>query len=736
MTTKIPGGLITVALLLASASAQTGDDWPREYTSEDGKALVIYPPQVDAWEDFRILDAHAAISFRMRRESKPMLGAVRLRMNTVVDRQKRRVSIRNVRVTESMFPSFGRALTRSIEPELKRVVPTAFPAVPLDLLLAGMDLEPVSAKEEPLSVDPPELIVSRRDALLIVLDGDPVFEPIEGTELEVVVNTASTLLRHRATRRYFLLDNRHWLEAPALPGPWQAASVLPADFQRLPDSPRLKTIRAHVPGKPHRGDTLPEVHVRTSPAELIVTHGEPRFRPVARTGLLYVINTEADVFLDSSDGLYYVLLSGRWYRSNGKDDPITYAGDDLPDAFWKIPSSHVCGRVLSSVPGTRLADESMIVSRIPERARAYRDRMQVDVSYVGEPEFVRIEGTEVERAVNTCFDVLRVAGRCYACIQGVWFVGATPRGPWSVADDVPPGIYTIPPTSPSYPVTYVVVVGSDAGWVDFEYWPGYLGTYDHEGTLVHGTGYRWRHDPRYYRHAWRHWRHESRDCGGFDPTWGTGAYYDHLSGRFRRSWSARRHQTRRRFRGGIYDTWPEEAVRQNPLNLERSEGPRRGDVRGRAVATSRDLYASKAGDVYRRSPDGSWERYQGEEWIPVRLDEDVARAAARQKAKVEAAAEARRARARERAEARKTARREAEKRRAEALERKREARRELKKAAEARQAARKRSRYYRSYRRGRGWRWNGWHLRRVLVPLPHGGMGGLGGFGGLGGIGW
>ena len=41
----------------------------------------------------------------------------------------------------------------------------------------------------------------------------------------------------------------------------------------------------------------------------------------------------------------------------------------------------------------------------------------------------------------------------------MWFVAATPQGPWLVASAVPAAIYTIPPTSPLYYVTYVRIYG-------------------------------------------------------------------------------------------------------------------------------------------------------------------------------------------------------------------------------------------------------------------------------------
>ena len=51
--------------------------------------------------------------------------------------------------------------------------------------------------------------------------------------------------------------------------------------------------------------------------------------------------------------------------------------------------------------------------------------------------------------MNTTEQVLKVDGKYYVCYQGAWFVGASPTGPWALAESVPPAIYTIPPSSPA-----------------------------------------------------------------------------------------------------------------------------------------------------------------------------------------------------------------------------------------------------------------------------------------------
>ena len=51
----------------------------------------------------------------------------------------------------------------------------------------------------------------------------------------------------------------------------------------------------------------------------------------------------------------------------------------------------------------------------------------------------------------------------YAVQNGIWFVATSVQGPWAVAASVPAVIYTIPPISSLYYVTYDRVYDSSPG---------------------------------------------------------------------------------------------------------------------------------------------------------------------------------------------------------------------------------------------------------------------------------
>ena len=73
--------------------------------------------------------------------------------------------------------------------------------------------------------------------------------------------------------------------------------------------------------KPSLANGVPTIYTTQDPAELIVFRGQPDFVPLSATQLLWAANTTSDVFIDTASSQYYVLLSGRWFRSGALTGP-------------------------------------------------------------------------------------------------------------------------------------------------------------------------------------------------------------------------------------------------------------------------------------------------------------------------------------------------------------------------------------------------------------------------------
>jgi hypothetical protein len=428
-----------------------------------------------------------------------------------------------------------------------------------------------------------------------------------------------------------------------------------------------------VPGRTIAADAVPRVFVSTVPAELLLLKGPPQYEPVSRTDLLWVTNTDSDLFRLGKAGLFYYLVSGRWFSSASLDGPWTFATEKLPEDFKKIPLEHPRSRVRASIPGTDEAIEAVLIAGIPHTARVnVKETKAPEVVYQGDPKFEAIEGTTVARAVNTDKDILKTGDVYYMCFEAVWFTSKSPNGPWEVARSVPKEIYSIPPSSSVHHVTYVTVEENSANddWVTFAYVAGYTGMMVAWGCAVWGTGYYYPpyvwyggFYPGYYAYprsygfnAWYNpWTGGyGRGAAVYGPYGGAGvgAVYNPRTGTYARgaaaygpyggrataqAWNPRTGTYGATRQGGnIYGNWGSSYVQRGDDWARTSHmtnyanGATTRSIRGEdAGAISRngpggrttiagteggDVYAGRDGNVYRKSTDGSWQQWNGSDW--------------------------------------------------------------------------------------------------------------------------
>jgi len=247
----------------------------------------------------------------------------------------------------------------------------------------------------------------------------------------------------------------------------------------------------------------PLVIVVTEPTELIVSDGDPSWSPVEGMALLFMSNTESNVFLDLTSGDHFLLLGGRWFRGSLGQVDVDWqavANDALPEAFADIAEDSSRSEVLSHVAGTAQARTALLENTLPHTSAVQREDTSFEADWDGDPQFETIdamtdEGDVVQYATNTPDSIFKVGHRYYACEQGVWFEASSAFGPWLVAVEIPDVIYDIPPSNPHYNVTYVRVYDVTPEVVYVGYTPGYLGSYYYHGSVVYGTG--WHYDPWY-----------------------------------------------------------------------------------------------------------------------------------------------------------------------------------------------------------------------------------------------
>ncbi|HZM49739.1 MAG TPA: hypothetical protein VFE68_04580, partial [Vicinamibacteria bacterium] len=650
--------------------------WPRAYATPSGGKIIVYQPQIASWEGQKQMTAYAAVSYEAKGAPKPALGSVKLEASTKVSVAERLVSFKDLRITESNFPTLPKEQTRDVVAEVDKSIPDQERVIALDRVLASVDRSQIIPKEVPgVKADPPVIFSSQTPAVLVNIDGEPIWSPIKENDLKYAVNTNWDLFLHDPTKTYYLRKEGVFLKAADLKGPWGPAGQLPGSFAKLPADDNWKEVKAVLPGKKIDAKQAPRVFVSTVPAEMILIEGKPAYQQVVGTSLYWVGNSDSDLFRVGQTGPVYFLVAGRWFSSPGFEGPWTFATPTLPADFQKIPLEHPRSRVLASVPGTAQAAEAVLLAQVPQTARVNKKQTKApEVAYAGEPKFEKVEKTKVERAVNTDKSIIKVGDMYYMCYEGVWFMGSSPTGPWTVASKVPGEIYEIPISSPVHNVTYVTVEDDDDDeWATFATAAMYTGVMVAWGCAVWGSG--WYYPPYYggfyggypyyrgyyptygYRASYNPWTGAySRGVSAYGPYGGAGvsARYNPRTGTYSRGaaaygpYGSRAAGSAYNPRTGAYgatrqgsnvygswgatsvqrgDQWATTARATNNMTgtttrATRTSGggaavSRTGPAGGTVARTgSGDVYAGRDGNVYRQSG-GSWQKYDNGNWGSV-----------------------------------------------------------------------------------------------------------------------
>jgi hypothetical protein len=641
--------------------------WPRQFS--DGTAtLVLHQPQVDKWPEFAKIHARSAVALTPAKGETAMYGALSMEAQTHVDLDSKSVALSAFTVTDIRFPAARDDAHAQTLPALTKNLLPAYPtSIALDRLLAYVDLSQITPRNAAVAVDPPPILVTTQPAILVILDGEPITVDIEKAQLKKVMNTNWDLFIDK-NGRYYLRDDKVWLSANALDAAWSPVTKLPREFTKLPDTDQYTEIKQAVAAA-QKPETPKLVLVVQKPSELIVLKGEPILAPAVDSQLMWVTNTECDLFFHEGTSSFYFLTSGRWFRSPElKSKTWIAATGSLPEDFAKIPPDHPRAHVLASVPGTRQAEEAVLRASIPQTATLERKAVKAEVQYAGEPKFEPIGDTGVSYAVNTPSDVLQVGEHYYLCLEGAWLVAATPKGPWEAADKVPEAVYRIPPNSSKHNLTYVAISESTPETVTYSYTAGYTGVYIGFGVAMWGTGYwyppyyGWGYYPypvywpaAYYTYGASVWYNPAtgayaRGGGVYGPYggYGRGAAFNPLTGTYawgQRAWgpygaaaTGGFYNPRTGTWGGGYrasngyQSWGQSVVgrgdqwartgsysdsRGSVGAIKTSEGGKGVVARGSqgqgfmAKSGAGDFYAGKDGNVYKRDQAGSWYRNSG-----------------------------------------------------------------------------------------------------------------------------
>ena len=238
------------------------------------------------------------------------------------------------------------SVARTVYADLEKVMQAVSRSGAVDLLAF---VDPKDPKSRPsLAKGPvPTIVVATEPTELIVTQGEPNYEPIDGTLLLYASNTTGHVFKHLGDQHTYVLVTGRWFRADTVAGPWTfvPGNDLPPDFAKIPDESPKENVKASVPGTPQAqeaviANSLPETAaIKVSDAKLATPKydGPPQLKPIEGTPLSYVVNSPLPVIQVSPTG-YYALQNGVWFVGPSLQGPWAVA-TTVPPVIYSIPSS-------------------------------------------------------------------------------------------------------------------------------------------------------------------------------------------------------------------------------------------------------------------------------------------------------------------------------------------------------------------------------------------------------------
>jgi hypothetical protein len=141
---------------------------------------------VDSWKT-NLLEGRAAVTATKTtspaaKSPVEAFGLVTLSARTDVDKETRMVALEDLKVTSASFPG-----AKSEQGDLEKAVRDSLPnwpkTVALDRLLADLSINGTAPEgaSSGLKNDPPKIFISQVPSVLVLIDGEPVLKPVQGS---------------------------------------------------------------------------------------------------------------------------------------------------------------------------------------------------------------------------------------------------------------------------------------------------------------------------------------------------------------------------------------------------------------------------------------------------------------------------------------------------------------------------------------------------------------------------
>jgi hypothetical protein len=184
------------ASLPPGTNADTG--WPRTVVLRSGTA-VWYQPQIESWASQKKMIGWSAVSYQPTGAKEPALGTIKLEAATQVSLDERVVRL-DFDITEFNFKTLAPEQVKTLVADVQ-ALPQNQRVLDLDRVLAYVNNSPLQPKNaEGIKADPPTIYSSTTPAILVNLDGDPIWSSVKDLDLRSPGHGSPSISFPRASR--------------------------------------------------------------------------------------------------------------------------------------------------------------------------------------------------------------------------------------------------------------------------------------------------------------------------------------------------------------------------------------------------------------------------------------------------------------------------------------------------------------------------------------------------------
>ncbi|HEY2582104.1 MAG TPA: hypothetical protein VGI43_09860, partial [Mucilaginibacter sp.] len=281
-------------ILFVFSALQVRAQWPKYIPLKNGGKITLYQPQSEKLEGDKIT-GRAAVSIKKSAKGEPVFGAIFFVATIATDKDSRTATLQSLYIKNAKFPGvIDTAKLNTFAKLVETEVPKWNLEISLDAVITSIKQENAAVTNDKFKNDPPEIIFRTKPTALIILDGEPKIQKDKSLDADRVVNTPALIFKEGD--QWNLYSGGLWYKSSSVLEGWKRYKSLSDKVKKI-DEQIKKKEKENSDGK--TATTPPEqtdISVSKVPAELLQTKGEPEYKSVQGTSLLYMSNTTSDIF--------------------------------------------------------------------------------------------------------------------------------------------------------------------------------------------------------------------------------------------------------------------------------------------------------------------------------------------------------------------------------------------------------------------------------------------------------